>query len=202
MTSSHEGSASADRESEHHEGVKITDKRRLDPVTGQLRPPVESAGADEVLVEVTGADDADLLIDPLAQQLAERLDDLQRLQAEFTNYRRRVERDRDVARDQAIASTLAELLPVLDDIGRARVHGELEGGFRSVGEALETVVSRLGLKAYGTPGDVFDPTIHEAISHDTSPDVTESSCAEIYQPGYRYGERVIRAAVVSVVDPQ
>ncbi len=202
MTSSHEGSAAADRESEHREGVKITDKRRLDPVTGQLRPPAESAGADEVFVDVTGTDDAEPLIDPLAQQLAERLDDLQRLQAEFTNYRRRVERDRDVARDQAIASTLAELLPVLDDIGRARVHGELEGGFRSVGEALETVVSRLGLKAYGTPGDTFDPTIHEAISHDTSPDVTEPTCAEIYQPGYRYGERVIRAAVVSVVDPQ
>lgn len=182
------------------EGVKITDKRRLDPVTGLLRTP--AAGADEIEVDVTAVDLGESRIDPLRVELAERTEDLQRLQAEYANYRRRVERDRDLSREQAIAATLAELLPVLDDIGRARTHSELEGGFRSVGEALETTVSRLGLKSYGVAGDPFDPAIHEAISHDVSADVTEPTCAEIYQPGYRYGERVIRAAVVSVVDPQ
>ena len=185
-----------------HEGVKITDKRRLDPVTGQLRTPAGAAGTDEIDAEVVSVETAEPLVDPVHLQLAERTEDLQRLQAEYANYRRRVERDRDLSRELAIASTLSELLPVLDDIGRARTHGELEGGFRSVGEALEATVSRLGLQAYGSAGDPFDPAIHEAISHDTADDVTEPTCVEIYQPGYRYGDRVIRAAVVGVVDPR
>ena len=144
------------------EGIKITDKRRLDPVTGLLRTPADAAGAGEIEVEVTATGSGESVIDPVQLELVERTEDLQRLQAEYANYRRRVERDRDLSREQAIASTLAELLPVLDDIGRARTHGELEGGFRSVGEALESGVSRLGLKAYGAAGDPFDPAIHEA----------------------------------------
>jgi len=138
----------------------------------------------------------------LEKQLAERTEDLQRVTAEYANYRRRVDRDREVVRDTAVANVLANLLPVLDDIGRAREHGELEGGFKSVGEALEQMVERLGLVRYGLAGDAFDPTVHEALTHAHSPDVTEPTCIEVFQPGYRLGERIVRPARVAVADPE
>ena len=138
----------------------------------------------------------------LTRQVAERTADLQRLQAEYTNYRRRVERDRELIRETAVANVLTNLLPVLDDIGRARDHGELEGGFRSVAEALESIVEKLGLVRFGEPGDPFDPTIHEALTHRHSADVTESTSVEVFQPGYRIGERVVRPARVAVADPE
>ncbi len=133
--------------------------------------------------------------------LAERTADLQRLQAEYANYRKRVERDRLAVREQALANVLHELLPVLDDIGRAREHGELTGGFKSVAESLEGIVVKLGLTAYGENGDPFDPTLHEALLHSYSTDVTEPTCVQILQPGYRVGERIIRPARVAVAEP-
>ncbi|MFF9814379.1 nucleotide exchange factor GrpE [Streptomyces sp. NPDC014006] len=141
-------------------------------------------------------------LDQARKALDERTADLQRLQAEFQNYRRRVERDRAAVKELANANLLTELLPVLDDIGRAREHGELVGGFKSVAESLETVVAKLGLQQFGKEGEPFDPTIHEALMHSYAPDVTETTCVAILQPGYRIGERTIRPARVAVAEPQ
>ncbi|MBW8807042.1 MAG: nucleotide exchange factor GrpE [Catenulisporales bacterium] len=134
-------------------------------------------------------------------ELAERTNDLQRLQAEFSNYKKRVERDRQAVKDAAVAGALSELLPVLDDIGRAREHGELEGGFRQVGESFEAVVAKLGLVRFGAAGEVFDPNLHEALMSTTSPDVDEVTVATLFRPGYRIGERIVRPAQVQVAEP-
>ncbi|MFI8188654.1 nucleotide exchange factor GrpE [Streptomyces sp. NPDC085946] len=141
-------------------------------------------------------------LDQARSALTERTADLQRLQAEFQNYRRRVERDRVAVKEVAVANLLTELLPVLDDIGRAREHGELVGGFKSVAESLETTVAKMGLQQFGKEGEPFDPTIHEALMHSYAPDVTETTCVAILQPGYRIGERTIRPARVAVAEPQ
>lgn len=141
-------------------------------------------------------------LDQARTALGERTGDLQRLQAEYQNYRRRVERDRVTVKEIAVASLLSELLPVLDDVGRARDHGELVGGFKSVAESLETVVAKMGLQQFGKEGEPFDPTIHEALMHSYAPDVTETTCVAILQPGYRIGERTIRPARVAVAEPQ
>ncbi|UKY51212.1 nucleotide exchange factor GrpE [Streptomyces inhibens] len=141
-------------------------------------------------------------LDQVRTALNERTADLQRLQAEYQNYRRRVERDRVTVKEIAAANLLSELLPTLDDIGRAREHGELVGGFKSVAESLETVVAKLGLQQFGKEGEPFDPTIHEALMHSYAPDVTETTCVAILQPGYRIGERTIRPARVAVAEPQ
>jgi len=137
----------------------------------------------------------------LQSQLAERTADLQRLQAEYANYRKRVDRDRATVREQAVSSALSELLPVLDAIGQAREHGELSGGFKSVADSLQAAVSKLGLVSYGQRGEAFDPKIHEALASTYSPDVTEDTCAEIFQPGYKVGERILRPARVAVAAP-
>ncbi|MEV7400475.1 nucleotide exchange factor GrpE [Streptomyces sp. NPDC091267] len=141
-------------------------------------------------------------LDQVRTALSERTGDLQRLQAEYQNYRRRVDRDRVTVKEIAVAGLLSELLPVLDDVGRAREHGELVGGFKSVAESLETVVAKLGLQQFGKEGEPFDPTIHEALMHSYAPDVTETTCVAILQPGYRIGERTIRPARVAVAEPQ
>jgi molecular chaperone GrpE len=141
-------------------------------------------------------------LDQARTALNERTADLQRLQAEYQNYRRRVERDRVAVREIAIANLLTELLPVLDDIGRAREHGELVGGFKSVAESLETVAAKLGLQQFGKEGEPFDPLVHEALMHSYSPDVTQTTCVQILQPGYRIGERNLRPARVAVAEPQ
>jgi molecular chaperone GrpE len=137
----------------------------------------------------------------LADQLAERTADLQRVHAEYANYRKRVERDRLAVREQALANVLSSLLPVLDDIGRAREHGDLNGAFKSVGESLETMAAKLGLESFGEPGEPFDPLVHEALMHSYSPDVTEPTAVQILQPGYKVGERIIRPARVAVAEP-
>ncbi|MFJ3922677.1 nucleotide exchange factor GrpE [Streptomyces sp. NPDC090022] len=141
-------------------------------------------------------------LDQARTALNERTADLQRLQAEYQNYRRRVERDRVTVKEIAVANLLTELLPTLDDIGRARDHGELVGGFKSVAESLETVAAKMGLQQFGKEGEPFDPTIHEALMHSYAPDVTETTCVAILQPGYRIGERTIRPARVAVAEPQ
>jgi molecular chaperone GrpE len=138
----------------------------------------------------------------LAARLAERTADLQRVSAEYANYRKRVDRDRLVVREQALANVLVALLPVLDDIGRAREHGELSGGFKSVAESLESTVTKLGLVSFGTEGEPFDPNVHEALTHSYSAAVTEPTCVQILQPGYKVGERIVRPARVAVAEPE
>ncbi|MET9609930.1 nucleotide exchange factor GrpE [Streptomyces sp. NPDC006512] len=160
---------------------------------GEAAPAGDSAAADVALLAQ---------LDQARTALSERTADLQRLQAEYQNYRRRVERDRIAVKEIAVASLLTELLPTLDDIGRAREHGELVGGFKSVAESLETAAAKMGLQQFGKEGEPFDPTIHEALMHSYAPDVTETTCVAILQPGYRIGERTIRPARVAVAEPQ
>ncbi len=133
---------------------------------------------------------------------AELTADLQRLQAEYSNYRKRVERDRAVASDIAIATVLSELLATLDDIDRAQEHGELTGGFKSVAEQLTSIVTKLGLEKYGKDGDEFDPQFHEALMHETSSEVQVATASKILQPGYKFKERVLRPARVAVTQPE
>lgn len=139
----------------------------------------------------------------LAQiELAERTADLQRLQAEFLNYKRRVDRDRDLVRENATYTALAPITEVLDTIDRAREHGELDGGLKSVAEQLERVVAARGLTKFGAVGDAFDPNIHEALSHiGEDPEVSVTTCKVVATSGYKIGDRVVRAAQVLVVDP-
>jgi molecular chaperone GrpE len=136
--------------------------------------------------------------DPVAALTA----DLQRLQAEYANYRKRVERDRAVAHELAIGSVLTELLATLDDIDRASEHNELTGGFKAVADQLAAITTRIGLEKYGTAGDAFDPQIHEALLHDTSSEVAVSTASKILQSGYKYKERILRPARVAVTEPQ
>lgn len=135
-------------------------------------------------------------------ELAERTADLQRLQAEFLNYKRRVERDRDLLAQNASYKVLAPVVEVLDNIDRAKEHGPLDGGFKAVADQLERVVGAQGLTRFGTPGDAFDPNVHEALSHlGEDPDVTVQTVKIVAKAGYRIGDRVVRAAQVLVVDP-
>ncbi len=203
-----------DVERDEATGPVVRDKRRLDPVTGALREPAPApaAPADAApdaadLAEAADAADAGLgpvetMLGELQAQLTERTSDVQRVQAEYANYRRRVDRDRDVARELATAKVLGDLLPVLDDISRARDHDELVGGFKSVADALEAALAKQGLEVYGTPGEPFDPTVHEALTHGFSAEVSESTCVAILMPGYRLGERILRPARVAVADPE
>ncbi|MGN6781285.1 MAG: nucleotide exchange factor GrpE, partial [Marmoricola sp.] len=134
--------------------------------------------------------------------LEERTNDLQRLQAEFVNYKRRVERDRDLVKENATYAALTPIIDVLDTIDRAREHGELEEGLRTVADQLERTVAKLGLVKFGEAGEPFDPTVHEALSHiGEDPEVEVTTCKVIARAGYRIGERVVRAAQVLVVDP-
>ncbi|WP_131742566.1 nucleotide exchange factor GrpE [Actinomadura roseirufa] len=189
------------REGEENEGPVIRDKRRIDPETGKVRGTGETAQPSAPDASAKGGAGVDGEVSSLKEQLSERLADLQRLKAEYDNYRKRVERDRVAVREQALGQVLTELLPVLDDIGRARDHDELTGGFKSVGEALEAVTGKLGLERFGEKGEPFDPTVHEALMHAYSADVTETSVADVLQPGYRIGERIVRPARVAVAEP-
>jgi molecular chaperone GrpE len=136
-----------------------------------------------------------------ADPVATLTSDLQRLQAEYANYRKRVERDRAVAHESAIGAVLTELLAILDDVDRADQHGELSGGFKAVADQLNSITSRIGLEKYGTEGEAFDPQIHEALMHEESADVEVPTASKILQSGYRYKERILRPARVSVTDP-
>jgi molecular chaperone GrpE len=168
----------------------------------EASPAAESAAATAAApAAAPKAAPADPAVSQLQNQLAERTADLQRLQAEYANYRKRVDRDRATVREHAVAGALSELLPVLDAIGQAREHGELSGGFKSVADSLQAAVAKLGLVSYGQRGDAFDPKIHEALTHTYSPDVTEDTCVEIFQPGYKVGERILRPARVAVAAP-
>ena len=127
-------------------------------------------------------------------------EDLQRLQAEFANYRKRIERDRALASEVAISSVLFEFLAILDDLDRAESHGELSGGFKAIAEQITAATTKLGLEKYGSAPEAFDPNIHEALLHETSSEVRETTVSKILQPGYKYKERILRPARVVVTD--
>ena len=171
---------------------------RVNEAIGADSEPATNLAVAELLAKLAERNNE---LQGAATELSERTADLQRLQAEYANYRRRVERDRVAVADLARGKVLTELLPMLDDIGRARDHGELEGGFRQVAEALEAALAKLGLETFGTKGEPFDPNIHEALMHMVSSDVEEDTCAEILQPGYRLGDRILRVARVAVAQP-
>lgn len=220
MTSDHMRDEQELREEDQDQADPVVrDRRRVDPETGAVREPAEAEAPAPATPPEPGSDSASASGQPedwaqeesgesgdqvasLQAQLAEAMADLQRVQAEYANYRKRVDRDRAATREQALANVLGDLLPVLDDIGRAREHGELHGGFRQVGESLEQIASQLGLVSFGEAGDPFDPTIHEALMHDYSSDFTETTCSQILQPGYAVNERVLRPARVAVVEPE
>ncbi|MGK5680013.1 nucleotide exchange factor GrpE [Actinoplanes sp. URMC 104] len=157
-------------------------------------PPAEQA---EEAKPALGAE-----LEALRAELDERTHDLQRVTAEYANYRKRVDRDRGAAAEQTTGAVLTALLPVLDDIDRAREHGDLVGPFASVAESLTTVTGKLGLVGFGDKGDPFDPNRHEAVAHQTSADVTEPTCIEVMRRGYTLGERLLRPALVAVADPE
>ena len=167
--------------------VRVTDKRRVDPETLEVRQQ------DEVPADALEVD-----LEEVDTKVAELTADLQRVHAEYANYRKRVERDRELIRTTAVGGVLGELLSVLDDIDRARQHGELEGAFKSVGESLESTTTRIGLEKFGAAGEAFDPNVHEALTHEASDEVSEPTVVAVYQPGYRYADRVLRPARVAV----
>jgi molecular chaperone GrpE len=174
-------------------------------VTERPEEGVSAGSTDDPVVEPveTTPEETEEPAEPsVEEQLAERTADLQRLQAEYVNYRKRVERDRAASRTMGEASVLRSLLTVLDDIGRADEHGELEGGFKAVADALQQAVRSHGLESFGAPGDVFDPRLHEALFHaGESPDVVVTTVQSVVRTGYRVGDDVIRHAQVGVVDP-
>jgi molecular chaperone GrpE len=188
------------------ERVVVRDRRRIDPVTGEVRPPAEqSAGAGpdapEQPAEQAVGPDA-VAAAELASQVAERTADLQRVTAEYANYRRRVERDRESVLVGARVQFVSELLTVLDDLDRAEAHGDLTGPFKSVADKLVAVTQKLGLEPFGLEGEPFDPSVHEAVQHEAStvegPTVTVVSA--VLRRGYRIADRVLRPAMVTVAD--
>ncbi|CCG05475.1 nucleotide exchange factor GrpE [Blastococcus saxobsidens] len=200
--------------------VVIRDKRRIDPTTGAVRTPAgeQPAGVrpgtdlpgeqmSEHETPVTeqpatapsgdGAAEGDL-----ARQLAERTEDLQRVTAEYANYRRRIDRDRSMVVDQAAERFATQLFPIVDDIERARDHGDLTGAFKLVADRILGLLDGLGVAAFGVSGDPFDPSLHEAVMHDTSADVEVPTATTVLRQGYRRGDRVLRTAMVAVTEPE
>jgi len=175
-----------------------------------LQQVAEEVGSARAQAQEEATGDAPLTTDavspdPLGEALGlaeQRLGDLLRERAEFVNYRRRVERDREVAGTDARTSVLTTLLPVLDDIDGARTHGDLTGPFAAVADKLDAVLRRLGLEPFGEVGEAFDPALHEALLQDGSTEVDVPTCTQVLQRGYRTGERVLRPARVAVASPQ
>jgi len=179
-------------ENDSHEPVTITDKRRIDPQTGESREaasgPAPSGPEPEAAAEETPNDAA-----------AELLADLQRVQADFANYRKRSLRDQQVAIDRAKAVVVAQLLPIIDDLDRAREHGDLESGpLKAVGDKLVSTLKGLGLSEFGEQGDEFDPELHEAVQHEG--DGLAPVLGTVMRKGYKLGEQLLRHAMVAVVD--
>ena len=181
------------------EGVRVTDRRRIDPDTFEVRVD-EARPADIPSDGLNSAVEAELEgeITEVEAKVSELTSDLQRVHAEYANYRKRVDRDRELVRDMAVAGVLAELLPMLDDIERAREHGELDGAFKSVGEALEATTTKIGLERFGTAGEEFDPMVHEALTSEAVEGIETPTVMSVYQPGYRFAGRVLRPARVAV----
>ena len=154
--------------------------------------------SEETTTEVVTEEAVTESVDPVAALT----EDLQRLQAEYANYRKRVERDRALSAEVAISSVLLEFLAILDDLDRAAAHNELSGGFKAVADQVIATTSKLGLEKFGDAPSAFDPNIHDALMHETSEEVSETTVTKILQPGYKYKERILRPARVVVTDPQ
>ncbi|MEP7022135.1 MAG: nucleotide exchange factor GrpE [Pseudonocardiales bacterium] len=184
---------------EEPERVVIRDKRRIDPLTGAARNVEPAADPDPAAVPVPNAESAEVAA--LRAAVAERTADLQRVQAEYANYRKRADRDRLAATDVAISRVLAELLPVLDDIDRARSHDDLTGALKAVADHLDNIFGQLGLRSFGEVGDPFDPAIHEAVLHTESDEVSAPTATIVMRRGYQHGDRLLRAAMVGVTEP-
>jgi molecular chaperone GrpE len=182
------------------ESVSEDDKAK-EPAGGAHRAAEPKEGA-EAPAKTPAQPGLGAELEALRSELDERTRDLQRVTAEYANYRKRVDRDRGAAAEQTTGAVLAALLPVLDDLDRAREHGDLVGPFATVAEALNAATGKLGLVAFGEKGDPFDPTRHEAVAHQTSADVTEPTCVEVMRRGYTLGERLLRPALVAVADPE
>jgi molecular chaperone GrpE len=193
--------------------VVVRDRRRIDPDTGEVRTVTEEVPVDETGAPEGGkhAASEDALLDAevveeaapqpsLQTQLDERTADLQRLQAEYANYRKRVDRDRETVVSSAKATVVGELLAVLDDVERAAAHGDLTGAFKAVADKLTATLHRVGLEAFGHENEAFDPSVHEAVQHNTSPDVQGPTVTAVLRRGYRFGERTLRPALVAVTD--
>lgn len=180
--------------------VVVRDKRRLDPETGAVRegvPGSPAAGAPPA-----GSGDAPSEGESEAsRQLAERTDDLLRLKAEYDNYRKRAQRDIAAAAEIGTARMLAELLPALDDVDRARAHGELDPAFRAVSEHLEKACAAMGLERYGEKGEPFDPNRHEALTSFEDPAIAVETVQDVYRAGFSYAGRILRPAQVVVATP-
>jgi molecular chaperone GrpE len=189
------------------EPITFVDNRKVDPETGEVREPAAADaaagpgpdvgnGADAVIGAEGGAE---ILADSISSELAERTADLQRLTAEYANYRRRVERDRKATIDNAKAQVVTELLGVLDDLDRARAHGDLETGpLKAVADKLADALHKQGLEEFGSEGEPFDPTLHEAVQHEGSGH--DPVIGVVMRKGYRFGDRVLRHALVGVTD--
>src|SRR3954449_5924081 len=199
--------------------VVIRDKRRIDPVTGEVRVPAgeqpagtrpadQAAPGEQMSEHETPVVDEAQPAQPapgggdLAEQLAERTEDLQRVTAEYANYRRRVDRDRSLVVDQAAERFALQLFPIVDDIERARDHGDLTGAFKVVAERVVGLLDGLGVEAFGVAGDPFDPSLHEAVIHDTSSEVDVPTATTVLRQGFRRGDRVLRTAMVALTDPE
>ncbi len=204
------------RSEEEAPRVVIRDKRRIDPVTGEVRVPAgeQPAGTPSApggpQGEQMSEQDTTVADQPapagadgdVARQLAERTEDLQRVSAEYANYRRRVDRDRQLVVDQAAERFAAQLFPIVDDIERARDHGDLTGAFKVVADRVLGLLDGLGVQTFGAAGDPFEPALHEAVMHDTSADVDVPTATTVLRPGFRRGDRVLRTAMVAVTDPE
>ncbi|OZC56701.1 nucleotide exchange factor GrpE [Rhodococcus sp. RS1C4] len=200
------------RDSDHdlqhteQEPVTFVDKRKIDPQTGEPREgdavPEPLAGTGTA-PQPDSVDDegieAEVVVDPRDTQVSELTADLQRVSAEYANYRRRTDREKQTGAENAKASVVSQLLPVLDDLERARQHGDLETGpLKSVADKLAGVFANIGLTTFGAEGDAFDPAVHEAVSHEG--DGSNPVVGTLMRPGYKLGERVLRTAMVGVVD--
>ncbi|TQE20899.1 nucleotide exchange factor GrpE [Streptomyces ipomoeae] len=188
------GPSDTRRSGEHRLSI-VRDDRRRDPGTSlepRRRGDVEPARQADV-----AAGEADVLRSKLRERTAE----LQRVQSEYDSYRRRVHRDRRTVGGIAVANVLAGLLPVLDAIDQAHKQGEVTGGFQRVTDVLETELAALGLRSFGTAGDAFDPTVHEAVSCTPSDQVEQPTCTAILRPGYRVGDQLLRPAQAEVAVP-
>lgn len=175
------------------ETVTVTDKRRIDPETGEVREGSSGPAPSGPAPEEPAADGAQ------ADQVAELTADLQRVQADFANYRKRALRDQQGAADRAKAAVVTELLGILDDLDRARSHGDLESGpLKAVADKLTAVLTGMGLTSFGAEGDEFDPSLHEAVQHEG--DGSHSVIGVVLRQGYKLGEQVLRHAMVGVVD--
>lgn len=180
--------------------VVVRDRRRIDPETGEVRPVTEP---DDELDDVEPIDGTDAMteeVGALRKQLDERTADLQRVTAEYANYRKRIDRDREVVVTNAKAQVITQLLPILDDVERAAAHGDLTGAFKSVADKLVNALEQAGLEPFGHEGEPFDPSVHEAVQHNTSPDVSGPTVTGVLRRGYKIGDKLTRAALVAVTD--